>query len=230
MRIRVVFPHTPRDPRRMRRPRERVFPGGAPPAPSAKRSRRRLRRGIPLRRAALELFDDWRFCMRKPSMRRWVFIGGLIAFWMVVGALFGVANVRAGLRLFTLLVILLSLLVLAVDKAYVAVRTRQARELTGDKADGTSNETAQVYAGSAGATGKRSLRTAFHPVVNRSEDGRLADGWVVGFVQEGTKGYARRLDLGTFATPEEAQKKADELNRQNGLSSWKVNRMINRWR
>jgi hypothetical protein len=168
--------------------------------------------------------------MRRSRMRWWVFVGGLLAFWMVVGALFGVANVRAGLRLFTLLVILLSLVVLAVDKAYVAVRTRQAGGLRRDTAGGTSSDTAQVHVGSPGATGKRTLRVAYHPVVNRSEDGRLADGWVVGFVEEGTKGYARRLDLGTFATPEEAQKKADELNRQNGLSSWKVNRMINRWR
>jgi hypothetical protein len=141
-------------------------------------------------------------------------VGGVFLFWMILGALFGPQNVRSGLRLFVLMMMLLGLVLVVVEKIQVSLRT--------------TRPVAQKPTGRSQPTGNP--KRAYHAITARSEDGRMANGWVIGFVEEGKKGYSRQLEFGTFADINEAQEKADRLNADAGLSSRKANRMLNRWR
>lgn len=144
----------------------------------------------------------------------WLVVGILLVFWMILGALFGPQNIRYALRLFIVMIMLLGVVLAVVDKIQISVRTTRPMP---ENRTGASHPTSNP-------------RRAYHAITARSEDGRIADGWVIGFVEEGKKGYSRQLESGTFADINEAQEKADRLNAEAGLGSWKANRMLNRWR
>jgi hypothetical protein len=139
----------------------------------------------------------------KGKGKKWVVIAAVCAGFLILDALFGVSNVRNSLRVFVLLLFLLGAAVLASEKIIVAFRTTHPPSQP---------------------------KCAYHAIIARTKDGQLIWGLhVIGLLREGTKGYTPQPDLGIFADCDEAQRKADELNAQTGLSAWQINRIVRRW-
>lgn len=53
----------------------------------------------------------------------WLVIAGVFGFWAVVNAIFGMADTRAGLRAFVLIVMFCAIVLTVVDKVIVAFQT-----------------------------------------------------------------------------------------------------------
>jgi len=137
------------------------------------------------------------------SKKMWLVVAGILAFWFILFALFGVKSVRNGLRVFVFLMLLLGIAIVIGEKIIVTFRTKYPPERP---------------------------KTAYHAITARSRDGQTTSGcYVIGLLREGTKEYTPQLDFGLFADYNDAQNKADELNARTGLTKGQINRLINRW-
>jgi hypothetical protein len=58
------------------------------------------------------------------SKKMWLVVAGILAFWFILDVLFGVKNVRNGLRAFVFLVLLLWTAIVIGEKIFVAFRTK----------------------------------------------------------------------------------------------------------
>jgi hypothetical protein len=133
---------------------------------------------------------------------KWLIVAGVFAFWIILDMMFGVWNVRNALRGSILILLLLGLAVVLVDKLIVVFRTHYP---------------------------PTNPKVAYHAILARSPEGKFTNGYVIGQICEGRKGYSAQLQFGTFADCEAAAQKADELNAQTGLTQGQVNRLISRW-
>jgi hypothetical protein len=140
--------------------------------------------------------------MSKKNVIKWTIVALVVLFWMVTSAVFGNANTRGGLRVLVLLILLLALAMYFFDKLIVAFRVDHPAQ---------------------------NAKKAYHAIVDRFDDGKLNDGYVVGLLIEGTKGYTPQPDLGKFSNYKDAQNLAQNLNKQLGLSEGQANRIVSRW-
>ena len=137
--------------------------------------------------------------MRKQKVVVWVLCAGVIVFWMVIYAWFGITYRIVKLGLAVVLLAALGVLT-AYEKINVAILTRRPPTKPGQ---------------------------AHEALLRFGKGGRRY--WIIAFVREGNKGFVEQLDLGEFADEEHAQRKADELNAQAGLGKWEAGRIFNRW-
>jgi hypothetical protein len=116
--------------------------------------------------------------------------------------MFGHKNVIGGLQAFSLLIGLLGLGVTLVGKAIVRFQIQHP---------------------------PRQPRVVYNPIIARSPEGDLIDGYFIGMLREGTKGYTPQTELGRFLDRDDARRKADELNARRGLTKREINLLIGRW-
>ena len=54
--------------------------------------------------------------MGKENTKKWLIVGGALVFWLILDAVFGAGNVRSGLRVFVLVVLVIGVLMTIVKK------------------------------------------------------------------------------------------------------------------
>jgi hypothetical protein len=140
--------------------------------------------------------------MKRETARKWIISGAALTFWLTLGTLFGPINVRNALRASVVAFMLLAFVVFGANKLVVVYRTKFPLSHP---------------------------RVAYHAIIARLPESRIIDGYVIGLVREGQKGYSTQHQFGTFADVETATRKASELNAQAGLTEGQVNRLSNRW-
>jgi hypothetical protein len=134
---------------------------------------------------------------------KWLIPAIAVAGFLLLAVLFGSSDVRSGLRLFVLLILVLGVATALVNKAIVASQTVRPPSQP---------------------------KYAYHAIIARDGRGEMIAGtYVIGLLQEGVKGYAAQPQFGTFTDYDMATKKADELNAETGLSTAQINRLLNRW-
>jgi hypothetical protein len=134
---------------------------------------------------------------------KWLIPIIVVAGFLLLAVLFGPSDVRSGLRLFVLLILVLGVATVLANKAIIAFRTARP-----------PNEP----------------KYAYHPIIARDGRGEMIGGtYVIGLLREGVKGYTVQPQFGTFTDYDMATKKADELNAETGLSTAQINRLLNRW-
>ena len=141
--------------------------------------------------------------MDNGKRKKWAAVAAICVGFLILNALFGVSNVRNSLRAFVVLLFMLGVAMAASEKIIVTFRTTHPPSQP---------------------------KCAYHAIIARTKGGQIMTGaHVIGLLREGTKGYNPQLDFGIFADYDEAQRKADELNAQTGLSAWQVKRIVRRW-
>jgi hypothetical protein len=134
---------------------------------------------------------------------KWLILVAVVGGFVLLAVLFGPGDIRSGLRLFVLLILVLGVATAFANKAIVAFRT---------------------------ARPPSEPNYAYHAIIARDGRGEMIGGtYVIGLLREGVKGYAVQPQFGTFTDYDMATKKADELNAETGLSTAQINRLLNRW-
>lgn len=146
---------------------------------------------------------------------KWLVVAALVVFWIVIGNIFGSQNVRYALRGLVVLILIAGLVIAIWDRVMVRVQSkpRFQRSAT-DKPDLQT----------------RGQKSVHHAIIARTSEGKMTDGYVIGFLREGIKGYTPRPELGFFLDYASAQAQAEELNLRDGFTKIQVNRIVNRWK
>ena len=121
--------------------------------------------------------------MQRENIFKWALVGGAVTCFAILGAVFGPRSVRGVLRATAFVVMILGLAILSGDQLVIALqkRRRQREQSSGD-----------------GGAQSRS-RTAYNGIIARSDAGIIVDGYVIGMIHEGEKGYTPQPEFGVFA-------------------------------